>query len=323
MSTAKKLIIAAVSLLVVGVLICGVTFAINGFDFHKLSTVEYETNTYKVKEDFKNITIKADTEDITFFPSSDDACKVVCREEKDEPHKVSVRGDTLIIERKEKQKNQFFNIGVITESPKIEVYLPNDRYQALSVDSDTSDVNIPKDFSFESISVTLDTGDIKCQASVNANVTMKTDTGNITISEISASEMKLTSDTGKMNIKNVELSGDMEIREDTGSVAMENVTCRNLTSNGDTGKIVMTNVIASGEFNIERSTGDVKFNGCDAETIYVRTDTGNVTGSLLSEKVFITDTDTGNIDVPKTSTGGRCEITTDTGDIKISVELKF
>ena len=319
MSAVKKMIIAAVSLLVVGVLICGVTFAIYGFDYHKFSTVEYETNTYEVKEDFQNITIEANTEDIMFIPSSDGTCKVVCLEEKENPHQVSVEEDTLTI-CQEKQKIQFFNIGVITESPKIEVYLPNDTYQALLVDADTSDVNIPKDFSFDSICVTLDTGDIECQASVNANITMKTDTGNITISEISASEMKLTSDTGRMDIKNVELSGDLEIREDTGRVELENVTCRNLTSNGDTGEIVLTNVIASGEFNIESSTGDVHFNGCDAETIYVKTDTGDVTGSLLSDKVFITDTDTGNIDVPKTITGGRCEITTDSGDIEISVE---
>ena len=320
MSTTKKWIIAAVVMLVAGVLICGITFANFGLDLHKLSTVEYETNTYEVKEDFRNITFKADTEDITLIPSSDDTCKVVCLEEKDDPHQVSVQGDTLTICRKEKQKIQFFNIGIITESPKIEVYLPNDKYQALSVDADASDVNIPKDFTFESISVTLDTGDIECQACAITDVSMKTDTGRITISEISASEMKLTSDTGRMDIKNVELSGDLEIREDTGRVDMENVTCRNLTSNGDTGKIALTNVVASGELNIERSTGDVHFNGCDAETIYVRTDSGDVTGSLLSEKVFITDTDTGSVEVPKTITGGRCEITTDTGDIKISVE---
>ena len=52
----------------------------------------------------------------------------------------------------EKQKIQSFNIGIITESPKIEVYLPNDTYQALSVDADTSDVNIRQD-NFSRISV--------------------------------------------------------------------------------------------------------------------------------------------------------------------------
>ena len=50
------------------------------------------------------------------------------------------------------------------------------------------------------------------------------------------------------------------------------------------------------------------------------TDTGDVKGSLLSEKIFIPTTDTGDVDVPKTVTGGRCEITTDTGDIKITVK---
>ncbi len=29
--------------------------------------------------------------------------------------------------------------------------------------------------------------------------------------------------------------------------------------------------------------------GCDAETIYIKTDTGNVSGTLLTEKVFITE----------------------------------
>ena len=82
----------------------------------------------------------------------------------------------------------------------------------------------------------------------------------------------------------------------------------------------MTNVIAREKFNLERDTGKVKFNGCDAETIYVKTDTGSVTGSLLTDKVFVTDTDTGSVDVPKTITGGRCEITTDTGNIRLSIE---
>ena len=50
------------------------------------------------------------------------------------------------------------------------------------------------------------------------------------------------------------------------------------------------------------------------------TDTGDVRGSLLSEKVFIVNTDTGRKEVPDTITGGRCEITTDTGDVKITID---
>ena len=49
------------------------------------------------------------------------------------------------------------------------------------------------------------------------------------------------------------------------------------------------------------------------------TDTGDVTGTFLSDKVFIYKTDTGDVDLPRTQSGGRCDITTDTGDIRISI----
>lgn len=320
MKTITKWIMAAIIMMVTGALICGAAFAVLGFNFHKLSTAELETNTYEVKEDFQNITVKADIENITFLPSNDGTCKVICLEEKEYPHQVSVQGDTLTIGENDSQKLQFFNYAVITESPKIEIYLPKDTYQALSADASTGNVDISKDFTFDCISVSLDTGNIDCQASADGDVSMKTDTGHIVVSGVSASTMSLTSDTGRMDIANAEISGDMEIREDTGKVNMENVTCRNLTSDGDTGSLVMTKVLAAGEFKIKRSTGKVEFNQCDADIIYVKTNTGSVTGSLLSEKEFITDTDNGKVDVPKTITGGRCEITTDTGNIIISVE---
>ena len=66
-------------------------------------------------------------------------------------------------------------------------------------------------------------------------------------------------------------------------------------------------------------TGDVTFDGCDAAAISVKTDTGDVTGSLLSNKMFVIDTNTGDVDVPETVDGGRCEIVTDTGDIELNI----
>ena len=48
--------------------------------------------------------------------------------------------------------------------------------------------------------------------------------------------------------------------------------------------------------------------------------TGDVKGKLLTDKVFITETGTGHVDVPKTVTGGRCEVTTNTGDIELEID---
>ena len=40
----------------------------------------------------------------------------------------------------------------------------------------------------------------------------------------------------------------------------------------------------------------------------------------MSDKIFLVSSDTGDIDVPRSVTGGRCEVDTDTGDIRLSVD---
>lgn len=94
---------------------------------------------------------------------------------------------------------------------------------------------------------------------------------------------------------------------------------KNVISNGSTGNISLDGVIADERLSVERSTGEVEFDGCDAAEIFVKTSTGDVIGSFLTDKVFITDTGTVSVDVPKTSGGGKCEISTSTGNIKIKI----
>ena len=289
-------------------------------DLRNIGTVEYVTNTTEVKDGFQHISIKADIEDVELIPSDDGVCRVDCYEPKDDPYKVFVKNDTLTIEKEKKQAWQLFNFGAALENPSITVYLPDDSYKDLLAGTDTGDVKIPGDFSFERISADSDTGDVSCSASAAEGIDIVTNTGNIAVSDVSAKELKLESDTGDMKISNAEISGSVAIREDTGKVTMENVTCVNFTSKADTGDLKMSNVIAKEAFNLESNTGDIRFDGCDAETIHIKTDTGDVKGTILTEKVFITESDTGDINVPKTSNGGRCEITTDTGDIKIDIK---
>ncbi|MBQ8922655.1 MAG: DUF4097 family beta strand repeat protein [Oscillospiraceae bacterium] len=318
MTKTKKWIIAGAALLGAGIITCTAALAALGFDFKKLGTVELVTNTYEVSGDFENITITGDTEDITFVRSEDGSCKVLCREEKDALHQVTAENNTLTITKNSARKIRIFSI--MAESPKITVYLPKDSYDALKINADTGDVTIPDAFSFGQISVTLDTGDCTCNASASDKISIRTDTGDIRLSGISAAGLELTSDTGDMKLTDVTLSGELRIEEDTGDVTAQNLTCTKFTAKGETGDLSMTNVTASEAFDLKSDTGDITFSGCDAEAIYVRTDTGDVTGTLRSDKVFLTETDTGDVSVPKTVTGGRCEISTDTGDIRIKVQ---
>ena len=137
-----------------------------------------------------------------------------------------------------------------------------------------------------------------------------------------ASSIEVSVSTGKVTVQNVECDGELNVKISTGKTKIGDVMCGTLYSDGSTGDLIMYNVISVGKLSIIRSTGDVKFENCDAAEVYMETDTGDVTGNFLSDKIFLTNTATGKTEVPKSITGGRCEVNTDTGDIKISIKQK-
>ena len=93
---------------------------------------------------------------------------------------------------------------------------------------------------------------------------------------------------------------------------MTDISCGSILADSNTGDMSFKNVLVSGSLSVESGTGNVGFDNSDADTVCVKTGTGDVTGTLLSEKVFVTKTSTGTVRVPKTVSGGKCEITTST-----------
>lgn len=316
---AKIWLIIASSLVLVGCMIGGSVMTLFKWDFTKLSTVKHETNEYKINEDYINILIVTDTADIVFVPSESRESSVVCYEQKKAKHSVTVNDGTLVIEVVDTRK-WYEHMGIFFGTPKITVYVPQGEYGTLSVKSSTGDVEIPKDFKFEGIDISESTGVVTNYASASELIKIKTSTGDIRLENISAGTLDLSVSTGNVTVSNVTCEGDVKINVSTGKVNIIDTCCKNVISSGNTGDIVLKNVVATETFSVDRSTGDVKFDSSDAAEIFVKTDTGDVTGSLLTDKVFITQSDTGSIDVPKAVTGDRCEITTDTGDIKITID---
>ena len=315
----KVWLITAASLVLVGCILFVGVMSTRGWNFAKLSTVRYETNMHEISETFSDISLTTDTADIVFALSDDGKCRVECYEDQNAKHSVAVENDTLVIEIVD-IKSWYDYIGFHFGSQKITVYLPKTEYNALSIHESTGNVEMPKDFAFANADISLSTGDVNFFASVREAVKTKTSTGNIRVEDTSAGSLDLSVTTGMVTFSGVTCRGDITVDVSTGKASLTDISCKSVISTGTTGSISLNRVIATNKFSIERSTGDVKFNGCDAAELYVKTNTGDVTGSLLTDKVFITDTDTGSVDVPKTAVGGRCEINTDTGNIKIRVE---
>ncbi len=320
MSTAKKVwIIVAGALILVGALVFVTVMSLNDWDFMCLSSKKFQTKEFIISDSFENIEIKSDTAKISFLPSTDGNVRVVCYEEEKIRNEVSVIDGTLSILRNDTRK-WYDHIGIFNfGSAKITVYLPEAEYGALKINSRTGDITVSNNFKFTSADILVTTADVSFEASTVGLLKIHTNTGDIKVGNTSVGELDLEVSTGDITVLDVNCLGNVTVDVDTGDAKLENIRCKSLISKGDTGYLVMNNVLASEKFHIERDTGDVKFTDCDAAEIDIETSTGDVIGSFLVEKVVFASTDTGRVDVPKSTSGGRCEITTDTGDIKITV----
>ena len=324
MKRATKIwLIAAAFLIVVGGAVFCAAMSWVHWDFAAVAGSYYEareTRTLTVNEEFRNIVIHCGTEDVSILPSGDGTCSVAFYEEEEKlRHEVEVDEDaatlliTLADTREWYERITFFS----DHTPRVTVYLPKTAYGSLVAEA--GDTTLPKELSFEEIVVSADTGDVDCRASASGSIRIDTSTGDIRCENVTASALELFASTGRIDARSVTCKGDVKVSVDTGDAFLKDVSCRNVLSRGSTGKVLLDHVIAAETITVERSTGDVNLKQCDAAELLITTSTGDVNGSLLSPKVFVAHSDTGQIDVPETTTGGKCKIVTDTGNIAITV----
>lgn len=276
----KKWLIIAGCLMAAGLILLTVALSIAGFDFTRLGTQNMVTNTYTPKEAFTNIRVDALTADIIFRPTQDGQLKVVCQEDVKIPHSVYVENDTLVISARDNRK-WYDHIGFLWEKQTVTVYLPETVYGDLQLECTTGKVRMPEKFTFQNAALDLTTGDTSWKAAVTQSLSVKTT---------------------------------------TGSCAIENVRCNALKVKTSTGAVTLTDVQAAETMDITVSTGHVKLSRADAGQITIKATTGDVSGTILSEKVFDAKATTGNVTVPATTTGGICRVTTTTGNIHLEIE---
>ncbi len=319
MSKVTVWIIIGVTLILIGSLIFVAVMTINHWDFTKLETMQYQTNTHPINESFENINIQTNTADIKLLLSNDNTCQVVCVEQEHLRHSVAVKDGTLTITQSQDDRKWYHHIGISVKTTKITVYLPRELYTSLTVHSTTGDTEIPSDFQFQTIDISCTTGDIECNASASVSMKLKCSTGDIEAKGISVGELDTSVNTGDIELSDIECHGDIRVGFTTGDAELSDISCKNLSAKGNTGDFVMEDMIVSEKITAGTNTGDIRFQGCDAAEIFMKTNTGDIRGSFLSDKVFTTRTNTGSVKVPSSQNGGKCEMITGTGDIRVTV----
>lgn len=316
----KIAVITAAALIVLGIIIAGIGFRGVGFDFEALNTEDIVSNTFEISEEFRKISVETDTAELYFAVSEGDVCRVECVDFANERYTVTVENGVLTVALDD-HRAWHENIGIFTVGENsVTVYLPQREYDSLQICENTGDIEMPAELSFEQAVISTSTGDVYWAARVAEELSVTTDTGEVEACGISPRSLALKTNTGDISVSEVRDAQQICIETDTGRIAMTNADCTELSADSNTGDIALKNLIAEESIRIKSDTGGLVFDRCDAAEIFVQTGTGDVTGTLTSDKVFLIETDTGDVDVPKSVTGGRCEIITDTGDIRLSID---
>lgn len=302
MKKSKKILITVAVILVAVGMICGFCGIYSlGFNFNEISTSDFVTHTYTVEDDFTNIIIEDAESNINFYKSNDDKCRVLCDEREKVTHTVVNENNTLTVRVKD-ERNWFerINIGFFIADMRVSVYLPKNKYDSLNAASMSGDIDVANEFTFDNAKVGSISGDVSVKADVKQELNISSTSGDVIINNISATEC--------INASSV-----------SGEIDLSNVKGKEIFANTISGGVMLTDTVASQKLKANSTSGEIDLKRCDAKNIVLDTVSGEISGTLLSNKQFITETTSGTVNVPQSVSNEECRITTVSGDIYIEI----
>ena len=123
------------------------------------------------------------------------------------------------------------------------------------------------------------------------------------------------------SLLSVSLDAGAELNSVSGDIKASDVRCSLLTAGSTSGGIKLQDVRTQNNLNIVNVSGDIVLDKSDAAFLRLKTTSGDISGNLLSPKIFNAYSVSGEINVPPSSpiASGECRINTVSGDIKIQI----
>ena len=279
----KKGVLVALILIAVGIILFAVASGAEDFNYSRLFCLNNQEKLYTVTEPFQRVEINLKDADLKLKLSNDGTASVFYDEKNGSNFTVFVSNGTLKIEYN--QKAEWYDlISLLSGTSSVTVYLPGLNYEALKT--------------------VCSTGDMLAEGPLFFGKTeIKTSTGDVTLKSLNADSLDVSTSTGDIMVSNVKCGEKSKIKVSTGDVTL-------------------SNLFADKQITVESNTGDVRFENSDAELISVKTSTGDVSGTICTGKTFLVKTSTGKITIPDNIPGGKCEISTSTGDVFLELSDK-
>lgn len=257
--------------------------------------------TYVVEEPFSGIWVSSPDCTVRLLPSQDGKCQVVYAHRDKSVYTVTVEHHTLTVQRQDK-RSWFERLRSSSTGGEIDIYLPGQVYQGLTVQTVSGNVVIPQEFQFQTAAIHTTSGNIRFSAETQEAVKLKTVSGEIAVSQLAPSTLLLT------------------VHSVSGDLTLSQVQCAVLNTATTSGDTNLSTLVARDAIHIKSISGDVKLTGCDGDTMNIQTTSGDISASLLTPKMFSAHTTSGDIHVPASTSGGACKLTTVSGDITCTIQ---
>ena len=312
------LLIVAGALILVGTAVAlGAVFSMN-LDFREMNTMTFTEKTYNIDEAFDSISVDGVECDVLIIPSTDSECRVVCNESDKITHTVEVENGTLTVKRYD-QRKWYQRMGIYWGKMEIKVYLPEGDYSSLDITTLSGNVEVPEGYSFGEAEIYNTSGNVSISAAVKGTLSVKTVSGEQKIRNAAPEKLNLRSTSGDIEVSSANSVSDIKLETVSGSIEIEDAVCRSITAASTSGEITLESVTAEADIDMKTTSGEVELNRSDAASLKIVTVSGDVSGTLLTEKAFITDTVSGDVNVPRTASENICDIKTTSGSIDFEV----
>lgn len=314
----KIVLFTGLGILIVGVLLGVIAFALSGFRFRgnpfaatetsaAVKTIELEFN-----EDFANVDISVPSAEVTVLPSKDKIARIEYTAQQDElDYEAYVKDNTLVFRRPDNAADMdwatptqimenitnLISTGNFLEK-QLTLYLPKKAYEKLEISTASGDILSEQDFSFKEASLASVSGEITLSNLKNAeSVSLKATSGSIRAANMDVkSFFEVLTVSGDSQLDSIKVSGKLMAAATSGEIRLRDA------SFSDT--------------EIETISGDVSLENVTSKTLSATTVSGEVTGRVDATIDVHASSVSGEIRVPGGS-GDKWYINTTSGDINL------
>lgn len=266
MTLIKKVSIAALVLLVIGTVGSVLTFK------SAMKSIEVEEEK-TINDQYSNIQVKTNNSRVEIIPTEESITTVELIGKVPKSHKLTfetnVKGDTLYVDLKDKQRT-LFSMNFFT-SIQLKVHVPSKKYGAVEIKSNNGRI----------VAEEIDAKELQAD----------TDNGRIELRKIKGSTVKARSSNGRIELTKIDVDS-VDVETDNGSLLLNDVY-GNIIGSSDNGKIVMENehIDQPMEFDTDNGRIDIQTKKEPVDVTFLgRTSNGKV---MIFDKEYSKDFEVG------------------------------